>query len=68
MKRYQVHNSPTGTLITVCGAYNNSLGLVNYSSILVYIQNEPNEMLTDLDFHKNEATNYHGKELVFQIY
>ena len=40
------------SLLAVCGAYNNSLGLLNYSSILVYIQNEPNEMLLHLDFHK----------------
>ena len=41
------------------GVYDCFHGFLDCSSLRVYLQNELNEMLLDLDCHKNKTTNYH---------
>lgn len=44
-------------------------GYLNYSSLRIYLQNELNEMLLDLDLdcHKNKTINYCRKEFILNF-
>lgn len=53
-----VRRCPLFTLCLYIGMCDCFREFLNYSSLRVYLQNELNEILLDLDCHKNKATNY----------